>query len=109
MVRVFAVILILGQVVQASGGAVCGLQRRHDTGHCDTMQQTAGATLTAPAHDMAGGLCSLIGPCAAPVPAVATLPASNEFDLAVLRGVASARTVRLLSFNPTPISPPPQV
>jgi hypothetical protein len=108
VVRLLAVVLLLGQVVQVSGGAFCGLQRRHHASHCDAMEQTAGAALTAPAHDMAAGLCALMGPCAPPVPAV-TASVTPDFAFAVLHVGVSRAPARLDSFTPAPIPPPPQV
>jgi hypothetical protein len=109
VVRLFAVVLLLGQVVQVSGGALCGLQRRHHATHCDdAMQQTAGAALSAPSHDMVSGLCALMGPCAPPITAV-TAPTVSGFMLAVLRAGPQVAVAQLVSFHPIPIPPPPQV
>jgi hypothetical protein len=109
LVRLFAVVLILGQMVQVSGGAFCGLQRKHHARHCDDgMQQQAGTALSAPTQDMASGLCDLVGPCSAPIPAVAATPMSVDFALALVRDGASPAPASLASFTSAPIPPPPQ-
>ena len=109
-VRLVAVVLLLGQLVQVSGAAFCGLVGRADPGHCeDGMTQPAGPSLTPAPQDLAAALCSIIGPCKGPVPAVAVAPVPNGLMLSISQLDAPAALVQPLSFNPVPIPPPPQV
>lgn len=109
LVRLFAIVMILGQLAQVAGGAFCALPTRGQKVHCDEgMTQPAGASVSAPMDGMAPGLCSLMGPCGAPVPAVAIVPVAG--DLALLDSHLAAAPVanRFESFDPAPIPPPPQ-
>lgn len=110
LVRLFALVLLLGQLAQVSGRAFCGLQRRPHMAQCeDGMAQPAGASVTAPMDDMASGACNLMGPCGAPVPAVTTAAVVNRLLLAETQLAAAAAPGRPESFHPVPIPPPPQV
>jgi hypothetical protein len=110
ILRLFAIVLLLGQLVQVSGGAFCALQRRGQAAHCeDGMAQPAGASVTAPLDGMASAFCNLMGPCGAPVPAVTAASFVNHLLFAETQLAASAGPSRPESFHPVPIPPPPQV
>ena len=110
VLRLVALLLLLGQLVQASSAALCGRERRDHTQHCDdgTMQYY-GPTIGASSHDAANGACVLIGPCSPPVLAVASVPAPTGFVLSMLELGAPPAAAQPPSFDPAPIPPPPQV
>ena len=107
LVRLFAVVLLLGQVVRLSGGALCGLRQSHHAQGCAGDMPMAGGPVVAPAQNDGGGTCALLGPCAPAVPAMTGAPIAA---LSVAESTLSAGPVtgRPLSFNPTPVPPPPQ-
>jgi hypothetical protein len=109
-VRLFGLVLLLGQLVQVSGGAFCGLQRRGQAAHCEEgLAQPVGASVTAPMDGMSSAFCNLMGPCGAPVPAVTMASDFNHLVLAETQLAAAAGPSRPESFHPVPIPPPPQV
>jgi hypothetical protein len=107
-VRLFAVVLLLGQLVQVSGGLVCASLREHHVQHCDDgMSSPAGASVTAPMGDLATAFCDLVGPCGTPVPGVtASMPGDYSSPETVV--IARARAAAPASFHSAPIPPPPQ-
>ncbi len=110
MVRLFAIVLILGQLAQVSGGALCAIQGRDQAAHCDDgLAQTAGASVRAPMDGMDSAFCNLMGPCGAPVSAVTTAPVVNHIVLVETQLAAIAAAMSPASFRAAPIPPPPQV
>jgi hypothetical protein len=110
VLRILAIVLLLGQLVQVSGGAFCGLARRAQASHCDDgMAQPVGASVTAPMDGMSSAFCNLMGPCGAPVPAVTAASFVNHLLFAETQLAAAAAPSRPESFHPVPIPPPPQV
>lgn len=110
LVRLFAIVLLMGQVAQISGGALCALQGRSQAVHCEAgMAQPAGPSVTASMDGMASAFCHVMGPCGAPVSAVTTAPIVNDIVLAEAQLAAVAAAMRPASFRAAPIPPPPQV
>ncbi len=110
IVRFFAAVLVLGQLMQVAGGAFCARPLGAQAAHCeDGMAQPVGTSVTASPDGMASPFCNLMGPCGAPVPAVTAAPFVNHLLFAETQLAASAGPSRPESFHPVPIPPPPQV
>lgn len=106
--RLISAILLLGQLVQVSGAAFCGLVRAADAAHCeDGMVMPAGASFAPAAQDVTGMLCGVIGPCRGSAPAVTVAATDDPLPNVNLPGMPAA-AARPPSFNPALITPPPQ-
>ena len=108
VVRLFALVLLLGQLVQASGGAFCGLQRRHHAEACDQMGRVQRGSAVAPLQSGTLDACMSLGPCAPPIVAVGPAHGPSSFLLAEFRLAAPLAPDRPRGFDAAPIPPPPQ-
>ena len=106
--RLAAVVLVLGQMVQTSGGAFCGLQRQHSAGACDQMGRMHHENQVAPAQADAGDACMSVGPCAPPSVAVGPANGRISLFLAEFRVAAPLAPARPRGFDAAPIPPPPE-
>jgi len=110
LVRLFALVVLLGQMVQVGGGVACALTSRHHvTGHCDeAAMPMTGTSLSAPSHGGAAAFCSQMSQCVAPVPALTVAMATPSLVPAPAGAVAARSSERPPSFSLTPTPPPPE-
>lgn len=107
VLKTLAIVMLLVQLGQASGGLFCGQRRVAHADGCGTHQALGGAVLKPAAPDTNTGRCAPLGPCAVPLPAIAAAPVT-QFALALVRDAAAFTTPQLYSITSAPIPPPPQ-
>ena len=108
VLRLFAVVLLLGQLAQVSGVAFCGLQRQHHDAACDQPGRMQGGSAVAPLQEGAGNACMSLGPCAPPSAAVGPVQGPSSLLLAEFRLAAPLASDRPRGFDAAPIPPPPE-
>lgn len=105
MKRLFALLLLAGQLSQVPAAVACTLLEQKPSSACEVMD-VGGPALTA-AQDHHQAPCDLVGACAAPVAVV--LPSGPSQFAADLASLASPAVSNLyLGFDAQPIPPPPQ-
>ena len=107
VVRLFALVVIAGQLQWVPAALTCHRQQRQRASHCQDAMPVGGAAISAPITD-AGSPCATMLGCVPLVPQVvqpvaASLPRGTEVAMRPLFGAASLR-----SFVSAPLSPPPQ-
>lgn len=100
--RLLGIGLLLGQLVQVSGGWLCGRAHREDCHRSMTQGGSIAATPSSP-----DAPCPL-GPCAAPFAAVASL-AVRGYKTADASASAESPPTMPASITRIPVPPPPQV
>jgi hypothetical protein len=107
VLRLFALIVIVGQLQWVPAALTCHRQQRQHASHCQDAASTSGPALTVPATGGMGSCASMIG-CVPLVPQVvqpvaASLPRGLELATRPMVGAAALR-----SFVSAPLPPPPQ-
>ena len=106
LARFAALLLLLGQAVQAWGVVRCD-QSRRTSAHCEDNEHLTAAVVLAPAPDASVPSCDAGAPCRA---AASAVPVSIEAaEVVVVAGsVMTGIVVSPPSFTPLLLSPPPQ-
>ena len=100
----------VGQLQLIPAALACAREHRQPAvaSHCaGAAAEVAGAAVR-PAHDAAGTLCALLGPCAVPSPVITAQLADAGFAFAGGRSVPAVQSSRPDSFDTTPPAPPPE-
>ena len=105
VLRLLASVILMAQIVPVPAGWLCTRAHRQHAS-CEQAQPTA-----APAVNASQGAAvqpCLLGPCVAPMPAVASAIVVATFVSADVRESAPAFPAAPASFTSAPIPPPPQ-
>jgi hypothetical protein len=104
--RLLACVALAGQLQWLPGAALCERHHQMAASHCEQHAAPSGRAV-GPAQAPMADACPLAGPCSVPAPALPAGGPRAVTTVAVAAGDVAA-VAAPPSFNPVPLSPPPQ-